>query len=151
VTPNVPVKLYVGNLAEATTENGLRQLFAQAGQVLTVHLMRDLSTGQPEGHAFVTMATAAGAQKAIATFRAATLGQRELTVHIAEQSATLGAQSRLGAFGGANRSPRVIHLAPGKPGGYQSKLGAFGIASPPPAPPRRGRRQARTGGSQRQP
>jgi RNA recognition motif-containing protein len=145
VTQSVPVKLYVGNLAEATTENELRQLFARAGQVLTVHLMRDLSNGRPEGHAFVTMATAAGAQKAIATFREAPVGQRQLTVNIAEPSMTLGLQSRLGAFGATTRSPRLNRFAPSQRGGFQSKLGAFGDAGRPPTPPRRGRRVTRPG------
>ena len=146
MTQSVVVKLYVGNLAEATTENGLRQLFSQAGQVVTVHLVRDLSSGQPEVHAFVTMATAAGAQKAMATFREATVGERRLIVNIAEQSMSPSYQSRLGAFGVTNRSPQVNRLTPGQPGGgYQSKLGAFGKASRPTTPPRR------RGGSQRQP
>ena len=146
MSQNVPVKLYVGNLAELTTENGLRQLFSQAGQVLTVHLVRDLSSGQPEGHAFVTMASAAGAQKAIASLREASVGGRQLVVNIAEQSMSPSYQSRLGAFSVTNRSPRVNRLNPGQPGGgYQSKLGAFGHASQPPTPPRR------RAGSQRQP
>ena len=143
---NVPVKLYVGNLAEQTTENGLRQLFSQAGPVVTVHLVKDLSSGQPEGHAFVTMASAAGAQKAIASLRQASVSGRQLIVNIAEQSTSPGYQSRLGAFSVTNRSPQANRLNPGQPGsGYPSKLGAFGHASRPTTPPRR------RGGSQRQP
>lgn len=145
MTENVPVKLYVGNLAQLTTENGLRQLFSQAGQVLTVHLVRDLSSGQPEGHAFVTMASAAGAQKAIASLREASVGGRQIVVNIAEQSMAPSYQSRLGAFSITKRNPRVNRLNPSQPGGYQSKLGAFGHASRPTTPPRR------RGGSQRQP
>ena len=146
MTQNVSVKLYVGNLAEQTTENGLRQLFAQAGPVVTVHLVRDLSTGQPEGHAFVTMASAAGAQKAIASLREASVGGRQIVVNIAEQSMLPSYPSRLGAFSVTKRSPRVNRVNPGQPGGgYQSKLGAFGQGSRPSAPPRR------RGGSQRQP
>ena len=39
------VKLYVGNLAYSTTQDDLRTLFAQAGTVSDVALIKDRDTG----------------------------------------------------------------------------------------------------------
>ena len=58
------VKLYVGNLSYATTEDDLRSLFAQAGTVKSVALIKDRDTGRSKGFAFVEMDTQAEAQKA---------------------------------------------------------------------------------------
>ena len=77
-------KLYVGNLAYSTTEDDLRQLFAQAGSVSTCDLIKDRDTGQSKGFAFVTMGTQAEAEKATSMFNAYSLGQRALTVNIAK-------------------------------------------------------------------
>ncbi len=130
------VKLYVGNLAYSTTESTLQQMFSQSGTVTSVSLVKDRGSGQSKGFAFVTMATAAGAQKAVAKFRDFSLAGRRLTVNIAEQpKAPAAYQSRLGAFSVTSRSPKVNTLTPGKSGdGYKSKLSAFGNG---PTPPRR--------------
>ena len=77
------VKLYVGNLAYTTTEDDLRTLFAQAGTVATVALIKDRDTGRSKGFAFVEMSTQAEAQKAISMFNAFKLADRELTVNLA--------------------------------------------------------------------
>jgi|SRR5579859_5355889 len=133
-------KLYVGHLAAATTESALQQLFAQAGAVSSVTLVKDHGSGQSKGFAFVTMATAAGAQKAIARFNNYELAGRRLAVNMAEQpkAAVAGYQSKLGAFSVTNRSPKVNTPPSGRTGGYQSKLGAFGTGSAPTPPRRRG-------------
>lgn len=141
------LRLYVGNLAGSTTENTLRQLFSRSGTVTSVNVIKDRTSGQSRGFAFVTMATAAGAQKAIATMHETELAGRRLTVNLAEQpkaQAPAGYQSRLGAFSVTGRSPNANTLAPGKrTGGYQSKLGAFGAGSGGPTPPRRRGRDQR--------
>jgi RNA recognition motif-containing protein len=77
------VKLYVGNLSYSTTEDDLRTLFAQAGAVASVALIKDRDTGRSKGFAFVEMSTQAEAQKAISMFNAFTLNDRELTVNLA--------------------------------------------------------------------
>ena len=58
-------KLYVGNLPYDTNEDDLTALFAQAGTVSTVNVMRDRETGRARGFAFVEMATDQDAQNAI--------------------------------------------------------------------------------------
>ena len=77
-------KLYVGNLAYTTTEDDLRTLFAQAGTISSVALIKDRDTGQSKGFAFVEMGTQAEAQKAITMFNAYKLGDRDLTVNVAK-------------------------------------------------------------------
>ena len=42
-------KLYVGNLPYETTESDLQTLFEAAGQVSTVTIVRDRTTGQARG------------------------------------------------------------------------------------------------------
>ena len=77
-------KLYVGNLSFNSTENDLRDLFAQAGTVSEVALMQDKFTGKSRGFAFVTMATDAEAQTAATKFNSHNLDGRPLTVNEAK-------------------------------------------------------------------
>lgn len=94
------VKLYVGNLAYNTTEEELRTLFAQAGTVATVALIKDRDTGRSKGFAFIEMSTQAEAQKAISMFNAFSLGDRELMVNMAKpREERSGFGNRGGAFG----------------------------------------------------
>jgi len=76
-------KLYVGNLSYTTTEDDLRDLFAQAGTVKSVTLIKDRDTGRSRGFAFVEMDTQAEAQKAISQFHGSQLHERALTVNLA--------------------------------------------------------------------
>jgi RNA recognition motif-containing protein len=77
------VKLYVGNLSYTTSEDDLRTLFAQAGTVASVAVIKDRDTGQSKGFAFVEMSTQAEAQKAISQFNAKDFQERALTVNLA--------------------------------------------------------------------
>ncbi len=77
------VKLYVGNMSYTTTEQNLRELFAQAGTVASVALIKEAGTDRSKGFAFVEMSSQSEAQKAITMFNGYTLGDRQLTVSIA--------------------------------------------------------------------
>ncbi len=76
-------KLFVGNLAFATTENDLQDAFAAFGTVMEVNLMLDRMTGKSRGFAFVTMSSAEEAQKAIEGLHGKNVGGRDLTVNVA--------------------------------------------------------------------
>ena len=76
-------KIYVGNLSYETTEDDLRTLFAQAGTVASVALIKDRDTGQSKGFAFVEMSNQSEAEKAIATYNGYTLANRPLKVNMA--------------------------------------------------------------------
>jgi RNA recognition motif-containing protein len=98
-------KLYVGNLPFDTTESDLQALFAAAGQVSTINIVRDRATGQARGFAFVEMSDVDGAQRAIAEINQREVGGRSLTVNEAKPMA---ARSSGGGFGGGRqrREPR---------------------------------------------
>lgn len=52
----VPLKtLYVGNLVYAVTQDELRELFSQFGEVFSVKLINDRESGRPKGFGFVEM------------------------------------------------------------------------------------------------
>jgi len=97
------IKLYVGNLSRSTTEDDLRILFAQAGNVTAIGLIKDRDSGQSKGFAFVTMSTQSEAQKAISMFNTFSMHDRALNVSVAkpreEQGSSGGYVSRYGAFG----------------------------------------------------
>jgi len=76
-------KLYVGNLSYSTSDDELRTLFAQAGTVISVAVIKDRDTGSSKGFGFVEMTSQVDAQKAISMFNAYKMGERPLTVNIA--------------------------------------------------------------------
>ena len=88
-------KLYVGNLPYETGEDDLKELFARAGTVETVKVMRDMATGRARGFAFVEMGSDEEAQKAISELNDFQLGGRSLTVNEARPK-----PERSGGFGG---------------------------------------------------
>lgn len=77
------VKLYVGNMSYDTTEDQLRTMFAEAGSVVAVDVIKDRDSGSSKGFAFVTMSSQADAAKAISTFNGKEMGGRPLTVNTA--------------------------------------------------------------------
>ena len=76
-------KLYVGNLSYTTTEQNIRELFMQAGNVTSVALIKEPGTQRSKGFAFVEMSSQSEAQKAISMFNGHTLNDRQLTVNVA--------------------------------------------------------------------
>jgi cold-inducible RNA-binding protein len=94
-------KLYVGNLSYDTTQEAVRALFAQVGEVTEVNLITDRDSGRPKGFGFVQMATEEGAQEAIRRFNGFSVDNRALTVNEARPR-----EERSGGFGGGNRDNR---------------------------------------------
>jgi cold-inducible RNA-binding protein len=74
-------KLYVGNMSYDTTEEQIRTLFAQAGEIAEIAFITDRDTGRPKGFGFVTMKTEEAAQDAIKRFNGQTVDNRALTVN----------------------------------------------------------------------
>jgi RNA recognition motif-containing protein len=77
-------KLYVGNLSFSTTEEELRQAFAEFGSVTSCNVIMDRMTDRPRGFAFVEMASPAEAAKAIEALNNKELGGRALVVNEAK-------------------------------------------------------------------
>ncbi len=94
-------KLYVGNLSYNVSEDDLRALFAQAGEVREVALITDRDTRRPKGFGFVEMATDADAQKAIQMFNEYELQGRKMTVNVARPREDRGAGGAGGFRGGS--------------------------------------------------
>lgn len=93
-------RLYVGNLPYETGETELQELFAQAGTVESVKVMRDMATGRARGFAFVEMSTDEEAQKAITSLHEHQINGRGLTVNEARPK-----PAHSGGYGGGD-SPR---------------------------------------------
>ena len=92
-------KLYVGNFPYEVGETELQELFARAGTVETVKVMRDMATGRSRGFAFVEMSTDEEAAKAISELNAFQFEGRNLTVNEARPKTEHG-----GGF--TNNGPR---------------------------------------------
>jgi RNA recognition motif-containing protein len=95
-------RLYVGNLPFHATEDLINQKFATCGEVREVALMLDRMTGQSRGFCFVEMATAEGAQKAIAELDGKDFEGRSLRVDVAQERRSGGG----GGGGGGDRGDR---------------------------------------------
>ncbi len=76
-------KLYVGNLPWSTTEEELRQMFTEMGEVQSVALITDRETGRSRGFGFVELDDE-GAQKAISELNGKDMGGRALRVNEAQ-------------------------------------------------------------------
>ncbi len=77
-------KLYVGNLPYETNESDLQALFAEAGAVESVNVVRDRDTGRARGFAFVEMVTEDDARQAVSKLHDRDFGGRRLTVNEAK-------------------------------------------------------------------
>ncbi len=64
----MPNKLFVGGIPFRMGESELRDMFSQAGEVLSVFIPKDKETKRPRGFAFVEMADEKRGQKAIQMF-----------------------------------------------------------------------------------
>ena len=86
-------KLYVGNLAWATTDEDLQQLFSEFGTVASAVVITDRESGRSRGFAFVELED--GADQAIEALNGQEHNGRPLRVN--------EAQSKGGGGGGGRR------------------------------------------------
>ena len=73
--------IYVGNLAYATTDDELRQVFERHGAVESARVVVDRVTGRSKGFGFVVMPSADEANAAIAAINGSVVGGRPLRVN----------------------------------------------------------------------
>ncbi len=78
------MSIYVGNLSYSATEDDLRQVFSEYGEVKRITLPSDRETGRPRGFAFVEMAEEANEATAIEALDGAEWMERELRVNKAK-------------------------------------------------------------------
>ena len=72
-------RIYVGNLPFSASDDEIRSLFGEFGEVESVTLITDRETGRPRGFGFVEMAS--GADEAIQALNQKDMGGRSLTVN----------------------------------------------------------------------
>ena len=97
------MKLYVGSLAYSVTDDSLRALFAEQGEVVSATVIKDRDSGQSKGFGFVEMADIKEGQNAIATLNGKELDGRSIVVNQArpqENRSSFGGGSRGGSRGG---------------------------------------------------
>jgi RNA recognition motif-containing protein len=92
------MKLYVGNISFDTSEDRLRDAFAEFGDVEEVAVITDRDTGRPRGFAFVTMRDDNAARAAIDGLNGKELDGRSLNVNEARAKTAGG-----GGGGGGGR------------------------------------------------
>ncbi len=73
--------IYVGNLAYATTDEGLKAAFAAYGEVTSARVVTDRMTGRSKGFGFVEMPDQAQAQAAIDALNGQPLDGRPVRVN----------------------------------------------------------------------
>ncbi|OGW41175.1 MAG: RNA-binding protein [Nitrospirae bacterium GWD2_57_9] len=93
-------KLYVGNLSYQMTEEGLRDVFAPLGEVVSAKIITDAATGRSKGFGFVEMASDEEADKAIASLNGTNVMDRAINVSEARPQTERG---RSGAGRGGQR------------------------------------------------
>lgn len=79
-------KLFVGNLNFTITANNLINAFSDFGNVQDVKLIMDHITNRSKGFAFVEMADASEAQKAIASLNGFEMEGRNIIVSVAKEN-----------------------------------------------------------------
>jgi RNA recognition motif-containing protein len=91
-------KLFVGNLSYSTTDDRIREVFEQYGEVLSATVVRDRATGQSRGFGFVEYGADTAAQTAMESLNGADLDGRSITVNVARERERGGPPR--GGFGG---------------------------------------------------
>ena len=89
----------MGNLPYRISDQELRELFQQCGEVTNIAIVTDRETGQSRGFGFVEMADDEGAQQATAKFNGYMYNNRPLVVNEARPR-----EQRAGGGGGGSRS-----------------------------------------------
>ena len=110
-------KLYVGNLSYNTTDDDLKQTFAEYGTVQSAQVIMDRDTGRSKGFGFVEMSNDSEAQKAISALNGTQVDGRNLTVNEARPKTEGGGRGGYGG-GGGGRSPYGNGGRGGGGGGY---------------------------------
>jgi RNA recognition motif-containing protein len=87
-------KLYVGNLSYSTTEDGLRSLFSDFGNVASSKIIFDRETGNSKGFGFIEMGTDEEASAAIAGTNGREYNGRQLRVNEAMDKPRRGGGDR---------------------------------------------------------
>ncbi|KAL8871282.1 MAG: hypothetical protein Q9174_002849 [Haloplaca sp. 1 TL-2023] len=92
-------RLYIGNLAYATTEGALKEFFT-GYSIETTSIPTNPRTTRPVGYAFVDLSTADEAQKAITELSGKEILDRKVSVQLARKPETAAEKAEAAASGG---------------------------------------------------
>ncbi|MCL4426976.1 RNA-binding protein [Patescibacteria group bacterium] len=95
-------KLYVGNLSYGTTNESLKELFAEYGNVESATVITDRMSGRSKGFGFVEMSTDEEAENAISALNEKEFDGRKIVVN--EARPLEDRPKRSGGFGGGRQS-----------------------------------------------
>lgn len=104
--------IFVGNLSFGSTEDDVRAMFEQYGNVDRVSVITDRETGRSRGFAFVEMGDDNEAERAISSLNGAQIGGRTINVNEARPKSERpsggggGYGDRRGGGGGKGRGSR---------------------------------------------
>jgi RNA recognition motif-containing protein len=96
------MKIFVGNLSRGVTQDALRQLFEEFGQVATADIIKDKFSGDSKGFGFVEMPTKSEAEAAMSGLNGREVEGKALTVSEARPR-TENRRSSSGGGGGYGR------------------------------------------------
>ncbi len=94
------MNIFVGNLSRDVTDDELRELFANYGQVKSVKIIRDMFSQESKGFGFIEMPGLAEAQKAVTELNTKELKGKKISVNEARPRT----DDRRGGGGGNRRS-----------------------------------------------
>src|SRR4030042_2716433 len=98
-------KMYVGNIPYNATEQDLRDLFSEYGEIESLKIMKDNFTERSKGFGFIEMVNENDAKKAIATLNGKDFMGKSLTVAEARpQQKRQGFNKRSSGYGGYGES-----------------------------------------------
>jgi RNA recognition motif-containing protein len=97
------MKIFVGNFSFSTTEDDLRTLFSPFGNIDTISLITDRTTGRSRGFGFVEMGDRGQAEKAIEALNGKEFGGRTLNINEARPKTDSGGGYRGPRSGGGGR------------------------------------------------
>ena len=100
------MKIYVGNLPKTTTDEEIRKIFEEYGEVTDVKIITDRYTGELRGFGFIEMPSKSDAQKAIQGANGTELGGSTLIVNEARPREDRSGSRRRGGggYGGSSRT-----------------------------------------------
>ena len=81
------MNIYIGNLSYTLSDDELRGLFEEYGEVKSASIIKDQTTGQSKGFGFVEMENQAEAEKAIEQLNQTLVKDRKVTVNQARPRA----------------------------------------------------------------
>lgn len=100
------MRIYVGNLTYSVTDEDLRDLFGEHGELASAEVIKDKFSGQSKGFGFVDMPNNAAAEGAITALNESVFKGRKLTVNEARPREQQGRSRGGGGWGGGGNRHR---------------------------------------------